>query len=721
MNATKTATDIFRIERRDHTVIVWIDDPQRPVNAIGEEFVAQLERLLDELEGDAGARGVVFTSAKPDFCVGVDLALLHAGRSAADGEAFARRTQAAFERIATLDATTVAAIAGRCLGGGLELALACDLRVASDHRSCELGQTEIVLGLMPGGGASVRLPRTVGLVRALELMLSGSIICSSEALDRGLVDFVAPAPIVVEVARERVVAVERAQAGQPGPAKLRTLLARLGELGEVGGGALVERLRELLLEDNAIGRRLVFDQARKRARAKAGGTKPAVDRILEVVETGLREGAEAGLAAEARGFGELQASAESRELIGLIFVARELAGELADELEPRPVARVGIIGAASMGSGIAQLSAAHGARVRLHDPSADQLGAGLRRVRKLTEASGELTAFERRVTMARVGPTLRFDDLRSCSIIIEAASEELAVKRELLRRCEALGREDQIFAASASASPISRIAAGCRRPERVIGMHYAWPVETMALVEIVATEQTAPEVIAACVGLAKRQGKPVIVVNDGVGSYITRIRAAYLNEAFTLLGRGAAIDAIDEALVDWGFARGPFALADQIGLDSVAKTGEFMTELGARFEPPPALTQLVDAGFLGRDAERLYQREGQPNLRVYSALKASLGVERDSALMPERDLALCCALRMIDEAARCLDERVLDLARDGDVGAVFGLGYPSWRGGPFRTIASLGADKLRDEFARLGLSSVARRERVVEELRATGS
>ena len=734
-------TEIFRIERREETVIVWIDDPRKSVNTIGEAFVTQLDALLDDLEGDHSARGIVFSSGKPDFLLGADLEMLRGKRSAAEGEAISRRTQAVFERIACLATPTAAAIRGKCLGGGLEFALACDMRVASGHRSCKLGQTEIKFGLLPGAGGTQRLPRTVGLARGLELMLRGTTISSEQAFDDGLVDLIVPEPIVLDVARKRVAEAELASArarsegpGKPGKdegAGIKGLVSDVAR-GESSGWSalsdlsLVRRLRSLVLEDNPIGRRLVFEQARKRAQAKTHGNMPAVDRIIDVVKTGLRADMEAGLQAEARAFGELQASPESRELVRLFFVARELDHESGfdhvtgeTEIEARTLDRIGIIGGGVMGSGIAYVSAAVGLRVRLQDKGANELCTGLARIHDIVERRGErgeYTAFERRVMMARVGPTLRIEDLRTCPLVIEAAYEDLALKRELLANCEALGREDLIFASNTSAIPISRIAEGCSRPQNVIGMHYFSPVETMPLLEIVATEQTSAEVIATCSAVGTRQGKTVIVVNDGVGFYTTRILAAYVGEAFALLGRGAPVDAVDQALLRWGFAMGPFALADQVGIGLAAKIGELMTELGDRFEIPPSLTRLVENGFTGRAGEGLYERDGgDPNPRVQTTLRESLGVEQNPALMAREDLALRCVLRMIDEAVRCLDEGILHSARDGDAGAVFGVGYPAVRGGPFRTIKTIGAARIRDQMVRLGLPVSAAIETMARE------
>jgi 3-hydroxyacyl-CoA dehydrogenase / enoyl-CoA hydratase / 3-hydroxybutyryl-CoA epimerase len=280
--------------------------------------------------------------------------------------------------------------------------------------------------------------------------------------------------------------------------------------------------------------------------------------------------------------------------------------------------------------------------------------------------------------------------------------EDLELKQKILREVEASGADDVILATTTSAIPIGRIAEACAHPERVVGMHYFSPVHRVPLVEIVAGRHTAPEVVATCAALARRQGKKVIVVNDGIGFYTTRILAAYVMAGFDLLGDGEPIDHIDGSLEAWGFPMGPIRVADEIGMELVLEIASSIRELGDRFALPTVVRNLQQAGFAGRAARRLYVRRDEdtsPHPDVY----ARLDMEPRRSLDPE-DLAWKCAGRMIDEAIRCLDQGILRSPDDGDAGAVFGLGFPAFRGGPFRVLDQIGPVELRNKLQRLGVA-----------------
>lgn len=699
--------NILRIERRsDGVAVVWVDVPGEKVNVFREGFEKEFEEVFDELEADPALRGVVIASAKEDsFSAGADVKMLRAVEQPEDAEELSRIGQEVMNRIAGFPDPVVAAIHGACLGGGLELALACHGRVASDYEKTRLGLPEVMLGVIPGTGGTQRLPRVVGLERALDLILTGKQIPAGYARSMGLVDEVVHPAILIEVAAEHALGLTRPQGAAGVSAALKT----------IGRAASVDRVKAFFLEDNPAGRKLVFNQARKKVLARTRGNMPAPLRAIEVIRTGLEDGMEAGLRAERKAFGELAASSEAKNLMALFFAREALKKERGAEAEPRQVRKIGVLGAGLMGSGIGYITAYKaGLPVRLKDVDVVPLRSGLRSIRKTLErraAKKRMPDSEVERIMHLIRPTTGYTGFGQADVVIEAVVEDLAVKQQVLQEVEEAAPE-AIFASNTSSIPISRIAEAAERPEQVVGMHYFSPVDRVPLLEVIAGEKTAPEVVATCVELGKRQGKIVIVVNDGAGFYTTRILAPYFAEAAHLLSEGVPIDRIDRALVEFGFPVGPFHLLDEVGIDVGQKIQGILHEaFGERMAPVQAMDRIVEDGRFGkkngmgfytyRPRGEGYERRDEVDESVY----ALLGVRPTVNLEPEK-IALRCTLAMVNEAVRCYEEGILRSARDGDVGAVFGLGFPPFLGGPFRFIDSLGTGEvlelLEDHRLRLG-------------------
>ncbi|MDX1432368.1 MAG: 3-hydroxyacyl-CoA dehydrogenase NAD-binding domain-containing protein, partial [Gammaproteobacteria bacterium] len=595
-----SADSTLNLEHRDDGVaVLWIDDPHEPVNTLKPALADAFTAVLDTLDDSTAAKGLVIASAKPDnFIAGADLAMLQTVKSIAEGRELAELSQAMQRRLASLPMPVIAAIHGTCLGGGLELALAADERVASDHRATRLGLPEVRLGLLPGGGGTQRLPLLIGLFEAMPLLLSGRQLDAGEALETGLVDAVVPQDDLLQAAVERALAL-RGLYRRPGrslvPPPTRSPFNRRG-------------LLHLLLARNPIGRQLFFARAHRQVLDRTQGNYPAPERILEVVRAGLEKGRRAGFSAEARAFGELVVSPQSRALVRMFFATRELAKESGVDdarVSPRAVERVGLLGAGLMGAGIAYLCAAKaGTAVSIRERDQESLDAGLQRVRDLVAGRvrrKRLSEEQAEAVVARVDGTLDIASLRSAGLVIEAVFEDVELKRELLSEVESLGQDVLIFASNTSSIPISEIARGCRRPANVIGMHYFSPADRMPLLEVIVTAETAPEVTATCVAYGKRQGKTVIVIHDGPGFFTSRVLAPYLNEAAWLLSEGAAINVVDRALVRFGFPIGPLALLDEVGIDVAHKISKVLLEaFGPRMAPPATIEKVVGAGRKGR-------------------------------------------------------------------------------------------------------------------------
>jgi 3-hydroxyacyl-CoA dehydrogenase/enoyl-CoA hydratase/3-hydroxybutyryl-CoA epimerase len=668
----------------DGIAVVTFDLPGEPVNKLSGAVKVEFEALLIRLRDDAAIRAAVLISGKPDsFIAGADIEEFTALTTETAAERLSFEGQEMVSRVETLAKPVVAAIHGACLGGGLELALACHYRVATDHPKTQLGLPEVQLGLIPGAGGCQRLPRLIGVRAALDMILTGKSERGAKALRLGLVDELVPHSILRATA---VAAADR--------------LAREGLPRRRPKGGL----QALVLDRTAAGRRLVYRAAEKQVLAKSGGHYPAPLRALEAVRTGLEQGITAGLAQEHRAFGELAVGDVSRKLVQTFFATTALKkddGIPPGIAVPRQIRRLGVVGAGFMGAGIAGTAVVNvEVDTRLKDADLASVGKGLKAVggilgdrlkrRRLTRPQ-----YERLSALVSGGADYR--GFARADLVIEAVFEDLELKRRVLAEVEAVTRPEAIFASNTSTIPIREIAAHAARPDRVLGMHFFSPVEKMPLLEVIPTQATDPEAIVTAVRFGRRMGKTVIAVADHPGFWVNRILSPYLNEAAILLTEGVPIELIDRTMTRWGFPVGPVALLDEVGLDVAQKAGAVMQgAFGERLRPPETLARLVGAGRLGRKSARGFYRyhEGH-KAGVDDSVYALLGVrpvEDADASMVERRLVYV----MLNEAAMALDEEVVRSPRDGDVGALFGIGFPAFRGGPLRLVDDLTATRVVD-------------------------
>jgi 3-hydroxyacyl-CoA dehydrogenase/enoyl-CoA hydratase/3-hydroxybutyryl-CoA epimerase len=677
-------TPALSTDVRDGIAIVTLDLPNAPVNTFARSVRDEFSVVLDRLARDETIRAAVIRSGKPDVWVaGADIEEFLGIETASQAEALSRDGHALLERLEKLRTPVVAAIHGACLGGGLEAALACAYRIATDAPKTVFALPEVQLGLIPGGGGTQRLPRLVGLEAALDMILTGRNIRAKKALQMGLVHELVHPAILDEIA------IARAKALADG--SLRR-----------GPGSGPHGARHLLLDENRVGRALVLRQARERILARTRGHYPAPLAAIDAVATGFAHGMDRGLREEGRLFGELAVSEVSRQLVFLFFATTALKkdpGVPEPAPSPAPVRKLAILGAGFMGAGIASIAAPQGTLIRLKDADPGRVGKGLAAVREVLRerlTKKQITRQQLDDYMSLVGGTIDYSGFRNVDLVIEAVFEDLGVKQAVLEETEAVTRPTAIFASNTSTIPIGRIASASTRPDRVIGMHFFSPVPKMPLLEVIVTPETSREVTATVVGYGKTLGKTVIVVNDAPGFFANRILAPYINEAGILLDEGVAIDAIDRALVEFGFPVGPITLIDEVGLDIAGKSGAIMLEaFGNRMAPSQSLTRVVAAGRTGRKGKKGFYKydekgkKGGVDPSVYELLPT--GVRRNE--VPADEIQRRCVLAMVNEAVRCLQEGILRSSRDGDVGAVFGIGFPPFRGGPFRYVDSLGAER----------------------------
>jgi 3-hydroxyacyl-CoA dehydrogenase / enoyl-CoA hydratase / 3-hydroxybutyryl-CoA epimerase len=665
----------------DGLAVVTLDLPGESINKVTRALRTEFGQLFDQLERDPAVKAAVLVSGKPDtWIAGADIDEFMTLRSAAEAEALSREGHTLLDRLERMRIPVVAAIHGACLGGGLEAALACSYRIASDDPKTILALPEVQLGIIPGAGGTQRLPRTVGLQAALDMILNSRNVRAKKALQIGLVHELVHPAILQDVAFAR--ARELAAGTRPSRPSARP-----------------HNAKTLFLDDNPVGRAVVFRRARELTLKKTRGHYPAPLAALDAVKAGYEGGVERGLREEARLFGELAVSEVSRQLVFLFFASTALKkdpGVPEPAPDPWPVEKIAVLGTGFMGSGIAAIAAQQGTIVRFKDTDLARVGKGLAAVYDVLQdryVKKQITRHQLDDQLALVGPTIDYSGFGNVDIAIEAVFEDVGVKHQVVREIESVAADDVIVASNTSTIPIRRIAEASARRQRVIGMHFFSPVHRMPLLEVIVTPETLPEVTTTVVAFGKQLGKTVIVVNDGPGFYVNRILAPYINEAGRLLDLGVAIDAIDRALVGFGFPVGPVTLLDEVGIDIAGKSGPIMAEaFGARMTPSQSLQRVVAAGRLGRKARKgFYQyddtgKKGEVDESVYDLLPT--GNQRQ--VMPGEEIVRRCVFAMLNEAVRCLEEGIIRSARDGDVGAVFGIGFPPFRGGPFRHMDALG-------------------------------
>ncbi len=669
---------IATIEKRNGVAIIWLDQEGEKINKVSLDFVGEIDKLFQSLENDPEVKAAVLISKKKDFIAGADIEMFKNVKKKGDFIDFTKNGHQSLYKLERSKKPVVAAINGACLGAGTEIALACHARIASDDRSTHIALPEVMLGLLPGGGGTQRLPRLIGIQRALDMLLTGKKIYAGKALKLGLVDKVVTKDELLNSSIEYALSL----IGKPAKKKdTRTFV-------------------EKLLESTSFTRRIVFRKAKEMVLRKTLGNYPAPLKILECVEIGMEEGMDKGLDAEAVKFEELILTDVSRQLINIFFnMTEKKKNPYQGKTEIKKIDTLAMVGAGFMGAGIAEVSALDGMRILLKDIKEETLASAKKTI------SDDLSKKVKRKTMTqpefdelmgRVGTQLDYAGFDKADVVVEAVFEEIKLKQRIVADCEAATRPDCIFASNTSALPISHVAANAARPENVIGMHYFSPVPKMPLLEIIKTPKTADWVTATCFEIGIRQGKTCIVVNDGPGFYTTRILAPYMNECFLLIEEGCDASIIDKAMKKWGFPVGPLALQDEVGIDIGAHimTSEMVDfaklREGARISE--GVVKMYKDGYHGKKNKRgfyKYDEKGKKRGIDENIYKYFGNPSRKD--FTQETIQHRMGMMMLNEALYCMEEGILESPLDGDVGAIFGLGFPPFTGGPFRYIDHAGA------------------------------
>lgn len=654
--------------------IGWLtfDTPRSSVNVFNESTLRELDGHLEAIEEDPSIKALVIRSAKERvFIAGADLKAIRSLPQDRLDELI-DLGQAVFSRLASVAVPKIAVIHGACVGGGLEVALACDYRIASDSEATRLGLPEVQIGLIPAWGGSTRLPRLIGLPRALDLILTGKLVRAAQARKLGIVDHVVPREHLEAMARKVVQLSERG----PGRPKI---------------GRRLLPLLSLLPLPQVIGWK-----ARRGLLAKTRGLYPAPLKALDVVTWGYRRSFSDSLALERAGIRELARRPETLKLIDLFFRKEDASKKLPAVGTPKPVSSAVVVGAGVMGAGIAHWLGSQGIGVLMTDVSTEAIAKGLSRVSSLLDEGVRRRAISRkeaRDALDRISTSHEKVSLHQ-PIVIEAATERLELKKQIFADLAARTGADAILATNTSALSVTDLAECVPHPERVIGLHFFNPVHRMPLVEIITHSQTAPDVLSTTVAFAQRIGKTPVVVRDSPGFVVNRILMPYLMEAVRLFEAGAPAALVDEAMLDFGMPMGPLRLLDEIGIDVAGHVGATLVQaFPDRLPHLELLDRLVAAGRLGRKAGLgffTYAKGKQGPAPSVSDLVRKPEPAAPNDVPAKEEIQQRLALLLGNEAVRCLDEGVVAAASDIDLAMVLGTGYPPFRGGPIAWVSSFG-------------------------------
>lgn len=678
---------------RDHAEIC-IHTPNEKVNKLTRGAFLELHEHIVFLKAKASEiKTLLIYSNKPDmFLAGADINEIESMTRREEALALVEKAQEVFQELSELPQVTCVAINGPCMGGGTELALACQYRLASDGDATKLGLPEVQIGVLPGAGGTQRLPRLVGLVNALTIITSGAPVDAKKALKMQLVDDVIPAENLLSYARRFL------------KDQLYTKLHRR------------ESLMNTLIEATPL-KKIIFSKARAQIIEKTKGQYPAPLKALEVVENTFRKTTiQEGLKIEAQGFADLAITPICKNLIGLFFGSEELKKERgvgpmeAADFKPAKFQRLGVLGAGIMGGGIAAVASAKGVSVRMKDVAHESILHGLKTANDLFSKDfkrKKINKAEYKKRIYRISPTLQWTGFDHLPIVIEAVVEKMEIKKSVIQELEKHLPDYAIIASNTSSLSVSEMATVSKRPGQIVGMHFFNPVPLMPLVEVVRAEKTDPKTVVQTVAFGRQLGKTVIVVKDRPGFLINRILMPFLNECGHLREDGYSIAQVDRAATAFGMPMGPFRLMDEIGFDTGAKVADVIANAYPHMKVLPLIKDLVAKGYLGKKNNRgfyVYDPKGKA-LQVRQEFQSD---PKDAGEATDQMIQDRLILPMVTEAVMSLDEGIVSTVRDLDLGLIYGIGFPPFKGGLLKWVSATGEEKILDRMNQLHHQSKGR-------------
>jgi 3-hydroxyacyl-CoA dehydrogenase/enoyl-CoA hydratase/3-hydroxybutyryl-CoA epimerase len=664
----------------DGIAIATMDLPGRPMNVVNDELMTALAAVVERVAGDPAIKGLVLTSGKADFCAGGDIDRISALESAQQAFDATMQMKAVLRRMEQQGKPVVAAIHGHALGGGLEIALACHTRIALDDPKLKLGQPEVKLGLLPGGGGTVRLPRLVGIQSALQIMAEGADLSPAKAQGMGLLTDVA-------VDRKELLAKAKAWCLANPKAKQPWDLPKFRFPGGDSRSPAVAQL---------------FSVAPSVASAKSYGNYPAVQHIMSAVFEGGLLDFDSASVVESRYFAACAMSPESRNLIGTLWYQLNAIKKGASRPTGVPASKVrqlGVLGAGMMGAGIAYVSARAGIDVVLLDATQEAAERGKAYSQGLLDKAvkkGRSTAEKRDALLARIKPTTDYAALASSDLVIEAVFEDRAIKADVTKKAERQLAQSAVFASNTSTLPITGLAQASARPKNFIGLHFFSPVDKMPLVEIIVGKETSDETLSRGFDYVLQIGKTPIVVNDSRGFYTSRVFGTYVMEGIAMLKEGVHPSSIEAAGLQAGMPMPPLALQDEVSLSlslNVAdQTKKDLAAEGRPYDEHPGMAvvrQLCAIGRVGKKAGQGFYDWGDDGKALWPELLKLYPV---AAQQPaQRELIDRLLFAQANEAARCYEEGVLRSVADANIGSIFGWGFAPFQGGALQFINAMGA------------------------------
>lgn len=665
--------------------LLTFDTPGQKVNTFSAGVIAEFAACMEELAQRTDLRGLILVSGKPgQFIAGADLkelaATVHATREESR-EAIARGHRL-FNAVSELPFPTVAVINGNCMGGGTELALAFDERLAADGPQTKIGLPEVKIGLIPGWGGTQRLPRLVGIGAALEIITTGEPVGARRAAEIGLVFDAVPAERLLDEARHLIEEAHRTGDWQRTRARLRQPLG--------------------LSEDELTFAMAITEGG---VMAKTRGQYPAPVVAVRAVRDGINKPLAEGLAIEQNGIAEVIGTPITLNLVSQFFDSTRLQRETGVDdanITPRKIESVGVLGAGLMGAGIATAHARRGVRAAMVDIDNSRVEHGMSQARKVVEDRikiGRATPGDLADMFSKLSASTSRQSLSECDLVIEAVTENEALKTQIIGELRQVLRPDALLASNTSTISITRLAQAAPAPERFAGMHFFSPVDRMSLVEVVRGEQTSDETVATLVALAKKIGKTPIVVRDCPGFLVNRILMPYMAEALLLLEEGVDMDRLDRVATKWGMPVGPITLYDMVGLDTGLYAGQVLQAGYAdRAISTPILAELVKLGRHGKKAGKGFRTADRKGRFVTDPEVQQLIAKfvKEPRELTDRDiedrLFVCMAL----EAVRALEDKIARRPGDIDMAMILGVNFPAFRGGPLRWVDTEGAQNIID-------------------------